>query len=289
MHESVCLKISRQTLFVSFRFRLSTTTATTTATTVLPHICGLFHQTTLFVLEPKSNKNIVIEYQFLTTTAGGIVDCLHQTTKFLLETNCYQEYKLLKIKLFLKYVLNQQHSTIFKRGENFFSMFSKSVIILTALQACLLTTEVVAIQNKVCYTFVGPCPTSWHHWGTSCYRVTEASFPWASARDECRKSGGILAVPGSTQENDFIVTLVPDSVWIDCNDIEKDGVWDCNENGTVVSYRNWDEKEGVNQREDCAAISRRFGSFRKWHDYTCSDDYPAVCKLRATSPHLKKD
>ena len=138
------------------------------------------------------------------------------------------------------------------------TMFSSIITILAALLSCFLF-QVVAFQSQVCYTFVDPCPASWHHWGNSCYRVTDSSFPWSSARDECIKFGGILAVPRSLEENDFIVTLIPDgkNSWIDCNDLETEGIWECREGNMEVTYRNWDDGEPNNlQQEHCAVISR---------------------------------
>ena len=81
------------------------------------------------------------------------------------------------------------------------------------------------------------CPRQ-HQWGASCYLETESKFPWSSARDECAKLGGILAVPQSQEENDFIVDYVisaNSTAWIDCTDKQTEGVWVCEEDGMEVS------------------------------------------------------
>ena len=119
-----------------------------------------------------------------------------------------------------------------------------------------------------------PCPPEWHHWGTSCYLATQTNFTWWSARAECAKLGGILAVPSSLEENDFIVDdVIPDGerALIDCNDQATEGTWVCEEGGVEVSYRNWEAWESSNVgSEDCGIISRMYGTGRKWHDYHCS-------------------
>ena len=64
----------------------------------------------------------------------------------------------------------------------------------------------VASQDQQCSTFMSDdssCPESWHYWGISCYRVTEKTFTWADAKDECRNLGGVLGVPSSDQENEL--------------------------------------------------------------------------------------
>ena len=161
------------------------------------------------------------------------------------------------------------------------TMFSSIITILSALLSCFVI-QVVAVQSQVCYTFVDPCPASWHHWGNSCYMVTDSSFPWSSARDECIKFGGILAVPRSLEENDFIATLIPDgkNAWIDCNDLETEGIWECREANMEVTYRNWGNGQPNNRydQEHCAYISRYWGSRRQWYDEHCDTNHLAVCK-----------
>ena len=175
-----------------------------------------------------------------------------------------------------------------------YAMFSSIITLLAALLSCFVI-QVVAVQSQGCYTFVDSCPASWHHWGNSCYRVTDSSFPWSSARDECIKLAGILAVPRSLEENDFIVTLIPDgkNAWINCNDLDTEGIWECREGNMEVSYRNWDVSnvwfyyghqpdEGY---QKCVCISREWGSRRQWHDYYCNTNQLAVCK-QGTRPLL---
>ncbi|XP_071801392.1 perlucin-like protein [Asterias amurensis] len=126
------------------------------------------------------------------------------------------------------------------------------------------------------------CPESWHYWGTSCYRITEATFTWADAKDECRKLGGVLGVPSSDQENDFTVQLIPlgGAVWIDCNDLDVEGKWKCREGNVEVAYRNWCSGEPNNEDdEECAVLANGWRSERKWHDVKCSRAERALCKI----------
>ena len=122
------------------------------------------------------------------------------------------------------------------------------------ISTVLLNTScfgVVASQDQQCYTFMyddSSCPESWHYWGTSCYMVTGTKFAWSEARDECRNMGGVLAVPSSDQEHDVIVNLMLENtnVWIDCNDLEVEGTWECKEGNVEVSYRNGGDGEPNN-------------------------------------------
>ena len=157
-------------------------------------------------------------------------------------------------------------------------------ILFTALlyRCCI---GVVASQDQQCFVFMSDdssCPESWHYWGNSCYRVTETIFTWFKARDECRKLGGVLGVPSSNQEREFIAQLIPTDgmVWIDCNDLEVEGRWKCREGNVEIAYRNWDDGEpNSDTDENCVALTKRWGSKGKWHDVKCDKPIPPLCKM----------
>ncbi|XP_033639036.1 galactose-specific lectin nattectin-like [Asterias rubens] len=127
------------------------------------------------------------------------------------------------------------------------------------------------------------CPESWHHWGDSCYRITDSNVLWSNAGDECGKLDGVLAAPSSSQENNVILDLIENNeeVWIDCNDLEVEGTWECKEGNVEVSYRNGGDGEPNNYlgNEHCALISKMYGNRRQWLDGTCDMRYSAVCKV----------
>ncbi|XP_071796328.1 C-type mannose receptor 2-like [Asterias amurensis] len=140
-------------------------------------------------------------------------------------------------------------------------------------------------QACQCYTFMyddSSCPESWHYWGNSCYKITEAAFSWADARDECRNLGGVLGAPSSDQENEFIAQFIPldgAAVWIDCNDIEVEGRWKCREGNVEVAYTNWYPGEPNSKGdEDCAFMLMRLGE-HQWHDVSCRILKRAICEM----------
>ena len=102
----------------------------------------------------------------------------------------------------------------------------------------------------------------------------------ADAKDECRNLGGVLGVPSSDQENEFIVTLIPkdENVWLNCNDLDVEGNWKCREGKVEVAYRNWDAGQPDEYDEDCVAHFT-LGNYNGWHDVDCNSKYVAVCKL----------
>ncbi|XP_033639098.1 perlucin-like protein [Asterias rubens] len=125
------------------------------------------------------------------------------------------------------------------------------------------------------------CPESWHYWGNSCYQITETAFTWSDAKRECRNMGGVLGVPSSDEENEFIGQLADGVVWIDCNDLEEEGRWKCREGNVEVAYRNWmsGEPNDVDD-EDCAFVTPR-GNNHQWFDWSCSRSVRAICKMAA--------
>ena len=160
-------------------------------------------------------------------------------------------------------------------------------LVTLILSTVLLNTScfgVAASRDQQCFTFMyddSSCPESWHYWGNSCYMVTETRFTWADARDECINLGGVLAVPSSDQENEFIGQLTDGRVWIDCNDIQKEGMWKCREGKVEVAYRNWFDGEPNNSfgvGEDCAVVVAGKSSIQ-WYDLRCSNVERALCKM----------
>ena len=143
----------------------------------------------------------------------------------------------------------------------------------------------VASRDQQCLTFMyenPSCPKSWHYWGNSCYKITETTFTWADANDECRQLGGVLALPSSDQENNFIANTFQnvEHCWIDCNDLDVEGSWECREGNVDITYRNWYAGEPNNSGdEDCAVLSRIGGNKREWHDVKCSRAERALCKI----------
>ena len=129
----------------------------------------------------------------------------------------------------------------------------------------------------------GSCLPEWHHRYRSCYLVTHTKTNWHSAREKCEQFGGFLAVPRSIEENDFILTLMSHdtAVWIDCNDIDREGEWECKEDGMKVNFRMWGPDEpSADDGEDCAVLTLRHSILRnnKWFDRYCPDLNYAVCK-----------
>ena len=163
------------------------------------------------------------------------------------------------------------------------NMYVKLLVWLTVLlDSCCF--GVVASVDQRCYTFAyndSSCPESWHYWGNSCYKITEMIFSWEDAKDECRNLGGVLATPSSDQENEFITQLLAvGMVWIDCNDKDVEGIWECREGNAEVAYRNWYDGEPNNDGdEDCAVVSI-WNNKRQWHDLSCIHrSERAVCKM----------
>ena len=165
-------------------------------------------------------------------------------------------------------------------------MYFVLFILFTALLESCCFVVVVASGYQHCYTFMyddSSCPESWHYLDNSCYRITDTTFTWADARDECRQLGGVLGVPSSDQENEFVRQLIPTggTVWLDCNDIDVEGNWKCREGNVEVAYRNWyfSQPDNLDRDEDCGVLSKKWESMHQWHDLSCISTERAICKM----------
>ncbi len=101
-----------------------------------------------------------------------------------------------------------------------------------------------------------------------------------------------MAAPSSLEENHFMVTLIPEEMnaWIDCNDLKKEGEWECGEESHRYSFRNWDNGQPNNLGEggqQCAFLSRFYGSKNQWHDAPCEEEALIVCKLQKSRIYLQ--
>ncbi|XP_071784869.1 C-type lectin domain family 10 member A-like [Asterias amurensis] len=132
------------------------------------------------------------------------------------------------------------------------------------------------------------CPPDWHRYGESCYYIIKDKMDWYQARSTCAESRASLAIPNSKSEQEYIWELflkgfdqTPDaSLWIGCNDIEKEGNWKhCPLKGETKAYENWQDGEpnDYESGEDCGKMGSYFHG--KWNDNTCNEENYAVCEI----------
>ena len=74
----------------------------------------------------------------------------------------------------------------------------------------------------------GFCPSTWIQWEGNCYKATGQALTYTQAREECVQMGGMMVVPQSDSETQFLLQLVPeaseqDRFWIDCDDLQEEG------------------------------------------------------------------
>ena len=136
------------------------------------------------------------------------------------------------------------------------------------------------------------CPSGWETWGGSCYKLLEETMNWQEGISKCQETGGEMVAPSSVEENNYIFSKTTNHIWINCNDLETEGQWDCTpDNG---GYRNWIAGEpvfGDTDDEDCVELPPHGGG--KWSDNACSDgdDVQVICKdngVVATQVKLKQ-
>ncbi|XP_038048132.1 lactose-binding lectin l-2-like [Patiria miniata] len=139
----------------------------------------------------------------------------------------------------------------------------------------------------------GAGPSSWIKWGGKYYKAIIEPLTWSEAKKECIKMGGALVLPQSDEETDFLKTLVlqpgqqrTDLFWINCNDLEEEDTWKCQDGTDEVEYRNWDTHLGSQPDgrgyENCAEV----WSGGKWNDVDCDNLVPAICIRPAPQLHF---
>ncbi|XP_071798852.1 asialoglycoprotein receptor 1-like [Asterias amurensis] len=92
------------------------------------------------------------------------------------------------------------------------------------------------------------CPYGWVPYVESCYLGLDGSLEgdWTTAVMECDRNNAYIMVPSSEGENGFLLNSFQHhgdlrGVWINCNDAEVEGEWNCIENGKYLTeYRKWE-------------------------------------------------
>ncbi len=92
------------------------------------------------------------------------------------------------------------------------------------------------------------CPGGWVAYSDSCYLGLDGSMKgdWSTAVMQCDRNNASLMVPSSDGENEFIFTSFQPhgnllGIWINCNDAQVEGEWNCYEDGKKpTEYRKWE-------------------------------------------------
>uniref|UniRef100_A0A182Q6P5 C-type lectin domain-containing protein n=1 Tax=Anopheles farauti TaxID=69004 RepID=A0A182Q6P5_9DIPT len=132
-------------------------------------------------------------------------------------------------------------------------------------------------------------PTSF---GQTAYTVHSTMLPFFEAWNACIASGGYLAAPETSLQNDLIWATIKKAeitgaVWLSGTDIGMEGSWIwLSKNvplGRLAGYDNFAAGEPNNMgsnniEENCLNIGH-FGS-SKWNDASCSLAFPYVCEFK---------
>ncbi|XP_071791133.1 uncharacterized protein [Asterias amurensis] len=102
------------------------------------------------------------------------------------------------------------------------------------------------------------CPDGWVPYAESCYLGLDGSMKgdWTTAVMQCDQNNASIMVPSSDGENDFIDHSFQRhdqssfGVWINCNDAEVEGEWNCYEDGqNPTEYRKWEPNQPDDDRK----------------------------------------
>ena len=102
---------------------------------------------------------------------------------------------------------------------------------------------------------------------------------WDDAEQRCQALGGHLALPGSDEEQEFLVTqlleLEDENWWIGLTDAPQEGLWR-QPDGSPPFYSAWNSTQpDGGPEQNCAVIANNLGG--QWNDKSCAEQYPSVC------------
>ena len=99
---------------------------------------------------------------------------------------------------------------------------------------------------------------------------------WFEANETCRNMGARLVEINSEEENDQVVDEINrigfrnKHFWIGLTDLEEEGVWRFESNGSEPQYTNWHYNEPDNNTDaDCVRLKKPTNQW-KWGDFPCN-------------------
>ncbi|XP_056388842.1 C-type lectin domain family 4 member M-like isoform X3 [Hyla sarda] len=168
--------------------------------------------------------------------------------------------------------------------KNLGSPFLRRLLVGSLLLVVALFTLTVTLLS---YSMLCPfCPPGWTLFETSCYlHSAEDARSWGESLPWCRVQGGHLVVINDEEEQNFLESLVNDTIWIGLSDYHREGNWRWVD-GTPYDSTTWSwhtDQPNNDGDEDCVTLSR----VSKWNDDKCSEKYKSVCERRADRLTLK--
>ncbi|XP_030848129.1 pulmonary surfactant-associated protein A-like [Strongylocentrotus purpuratus] len=145
--------------------------------------------------------------------------------------------------------------------------------------------------------FIGSSETEWECTSSKCYRFDGRTLKWQDAHDFCPTLGPITTVAGErtptllfagTEEGSQLAILkalfrsvyVP-VVWINCNEMETEGLYMCDVGGTEAvqinsTSKNWESGyPSGNGNEKCVLMTEQY----KWRGSGCNHDLLSICQI----------
>ncbi|XP_050397734.2 uncharacterized protein LOC126815817 [Patella vulgata] len=142
------------------------------------------------------------------------------------------------------------------------------------------STSSVALTCTTDGTWAGPgsackvCDDGWHAYNSLCYFTHDTTALWSTARDNCVNDGGVLMMPRSEADIEFIrkITHIGREYWVGASDLAVEGTWrwlDGSEVGAQEQRWAAGQPSNFNGWADCALMSNTIGG-NTWRDVYCS-------------------
>ncbi|MHA1967926.1 MAG: C-type lectin domain-containing protein [Candidatus Hodarchaeales archaeon] len=114
------------------------------------------------------------------------------------------------------------------------------------------------------------------------YQLISLAKTWLEANVDCQTRGGYLVTIGNQEENNFVASLVSDTVaLIGYTDRETEGVWKWTTN-EPVTFTNWQIGDPSDAQEDYAGIANN----GIWEDVYEDERLPYICEWDSRSSNI---
>ncbi|XP_012681684.2 hepatic lectin-like isoform X2 [Clupea harengus] len=135
----------------------------------------------------------------------------------------------------------------------------------------------------------GDCHSGWLSFKDHCYYLSTQKTNWHSAEQRCIEQSGLLFVPNTSEEMEYITEVANEAAmyWFGLVEYGQEGNWtlvDGTDFETVPKF--WDNNQPDDWHvrlngEDCAQLHPHIKrGLRRWNDADCTLDYLYICEAK---------
>ncbi|XP_053335435.1 C-type lectin domain family 4 member E-like [Clarias gariepinus] len=120
----------------------------------------------------------------------------------------------------------------------------------------------------------------WRCFSSSLYFMSNEYKSWTESREDCKERGADLVIINSTEEQQFINTLVSSRrAWIGLSDRDTENKWKwVDDTPLITGFWGYTEPDSAAIDKNCVIIGDTPDPMRNWANYPCNNEFIWICE-----------